>query len=75
MARLSQLCFAIRRWRETDQALHVEKCPLLLRLDVSQASGSNTCQLQPTFRRPDQGPRNLFSMARKLKGERAAVHG
>ena len=72
----SQLCFAIRRvenWGETGQALHIEKRPLLLQLDVPQAPGSNTCQLQPTFRRPGQGPRKQHSTARKSKGELAAV--
>jgi len=42
MLSLSQLCFAIRRWSETGQALCVEKRRLLLRMDVSQAPCSNS---------------------------------
>jgi len=73
----SQLSFAIRwvgNWSETGQAVHIGRRPLLLLLDVSQALGSNTCQLQPMFRRPGRVPRKLFHMDRKSKGERAAVH-
>ena len=38
----SQLCFVIRCWSETDQALHIEERLLLLPLDVSQAPRSNS---------------------------------
>ena len=72
-----QRCFAIRgveNWSQTGQAWCVENRTLLLLRDVPQAPGANTCQLQPTFRRPDQDPRNLFAMAHKLKGEKDAVH-
>lgn len=77
MVSSSQLCFAIHwveNWSKTGQALRVEKRRLHLLLDVCQAPGPNTCQLQPTFRRPDQGARKLIPMARKSKGEGAAVH-